>query len=58
MLGKGVFFPALGLGAPAGLPFTLIRRVREAAWTALGFLLLASLKAHAPPPADHPPRAE
>ena len=46
------------LGAPAGLSFTLIRRVREAAWTALGFLLLAPLKAHAPPPAGHPPRVE
>ena len=45
-------FAALGLGAPAGLAFTLIRRVREAAWTGLGFLCLASLRAQAPPIAD------
>src|SRR4030095_15226097 len=56
--GHMAIFAALGLGAPAGLSFTLIRRVREAAWTALGFLLLAPLKAHAPPLAGHPPRAK
>jgi uncharacterized protein (TIRG00374 family) len=50
--GHMAIFAALGLGAPAGLSFTLIRRVREAAWTALGFLLLAPLKAQAPPPTD------
>ncbi len=51
--GHMAIFAALGLGAPAGLSFTLIRRVREAAWTALGFLLLAPLKAQAPPPPDN-----
>jgi uncharacterized protein (TIRG00374 family) len=52
--GHMAIFAALGLGAPAGLAFTLIRRVREAAWTGLGFLLLASLRAQAPPAADKP----
>jgi uncharacterized protein (TIRG00374 family) len=51
--GHMAIFAALGLGAPAGLSFTLIRRVREAAWTALGFLLLAPLKAQAPPSPDN-----
>lgn len=52
--GHVAIFAALGLGAPAGLSFTLIRRVREAAWTGLGFLALAPLRAHAPPAADKP----
>jgi glycosyltransferase 2 family protein len=47
--GHVAIFAALGLGAPAGLSFTLIRRVREATWTGLGFLLLAPLRAQAPP---------
>ncbi len=47
--GHVAIFAALGLGAPVGLSFTLIRRVREAAWTGLGFLLLALLRAQAPP---------
>ena len=47
--GHVAIFAALGLGAPAGLSFTLIRRVREAAWTGLGFLALAPLRAQAPP---------
>jgi putative membrane protein len=33
-------FPALGLHAGTGLAFSLVRRVREAAWIGLGFLLL------------------
>ena len=52
--GHMAIFAALGLGAPAGLAFTLIRRVREIAWTGLGFLLLASLRAQAPPASDKP----
>jgi uncharacterized protein (TIRG00374 family) len=46
--GHMAIFAALGLGGPAGLSFTLIRRVREAAWTGLGFLALIPLRAHAP----------
>jgi len=52
--GHVAIFAALGLGAPAGLSFTLIRRVREAAWTGLGFLCLAPLRAQAPPAAEEP----
>ena len=52
--GHMAIFAALGLGAPAGLSFTLIRRVREIAWTGLGFLCLASLRSQAPPSADKP----
>lgn len=50
--GHVAIFAALGLGAPAGLSFTLIRRVREAAWAGLGFLALAPLRAQAPPAAE------
>jgi len=52
--GHVAIFAALGLGAPAGLSFTLIRRVREAAWTGLGFLALAPLRAQAPPSSEKP----
>ncbi|HEX2438715.1 MAG TPA: flippase-like domain-containing protein [Methylomirabilota bacterium] len=49
-------FAALGLGSPLGLTFGLVRRVRELAWTALGFFVLVALGAPvvAPPllPAD------
>lgn len=36
-------FVALGLSAPLGLTFSLVRRVRELAWTGLGFVVLAAL---------------
>ena len=52
--GHVAIFAALGLGAPAGLSFTLIRRVREVAWTGLGFLALTPLRAQAPPAAEKP----
>lgn len=52
--GHVAIFAALGLGAPAGLSFTLIRRVREAAWAGLGFLCLAPLRAQAPRASDGP----
>ena len=52
--GHVAIFAALGLGAPAGLSFTLIRRVREAAWTGLGFLCLAPLRVQAPSAAEKP----
>jgi uncharacterized membrane protein YbhN (UPF0104 family) len=50
--GHMAIFAALGLGGPAGLSFTLIRRVREVAWTGLGFLALVPLRAQAPPSPD------
>lgn len=37
-------FIALGFGAPAGLTFSLVRRLREALWAAMGFLALAALQ--------------
>ena len=46
--GHVVAFTALGLGAPAGLVFSLVRRVREAAWTGMGFVVLAALGPTAP----------
>jgi putative membrane protein len=52
--GHMAIFAALGLGGPAGLSFTLIRRVREAAWTGLGFLALIPLRTQAPPSPDNP----
>lgn len=38
-------FGAFGLGGAVGLSYTLIRRLREAFWVALGFLWLAFLRA-------------
>lgn len=37
-------FAALGLGGPAGLAFSIVRRIREAAWIGIGFLLLAGFR--------------
>ncbi len=42
-------FSALGLGAPAGLTFSLVRRLREATWVGLGFLALSRLPVPVPP---------
>ena len=47
--GQVAVFMALGLGAPAGLTFALAQRVREAAWTGIGFLALTTLRGTAPP---------
>lgn len=45
-------FVVLGLGAPVGLAFTVVRRLRQAVWAGLGYLALASLQGTAgyPPP--------
>jgi uncharacterized protein (TIRG00374 family) len=47
--GQVAVFMALGLGGPAGLTFALVQRVREAAWTGIGFLALTTLRSTAPP---------
>src|SRR5262249_57420611 len=59
-------FVALGLGAPAGLAFSLLRRLRQVVWIALGVLVLllararmrrapeATASSPAPPPAPPP----
>ena len=52
--GHMAIFVALGLGAPAGLSFTLVRRVREATWTGVGFLALTTLRAQASPAPEEP----
>jgi putative membrane protein len=46
-------FVAFGLGAGPGLTFGLIRRMREAAWTALGYGILVSWRGR--PDGDAPP---
>jgi uncharacterized protein (TIRG00374 family) len=38
-------FRAFGLGGAVGLSYTLIRRLREAVWAAIGYVWLASLRA-------------
>ena len=47
--GQVAVFMALGFGAPAGLTFALVQRLREAVWTGIGFLALTTLRAAAPP---------
>ncbi|MBI3827088.1 MAG: flippase-like domain-containing protein [Candidatus Rokubacteria bacterium] len=42
-------FVMLGLDAGAGLSFSLVRRIREAAWAGLGVLLLALVRAKRSP---------
>lgn len=41
-------FLALGLEAATGLSFSIVRRVREAAWVGLGFLMLAERRSASP----------
>jgi uncharacterized membrane protein YbhN (UPF0104 family) len=40
-------FAALGLGAGAGLAFTLVRRARQAVWIAIGLIVLVVARVHA-----------
>jgi uncharacterized membrane protein YbhN (UPF0104 family) len=56
--GQVAVFMALGLGAPTGLTFALVQRLREAAWIGIGFLALMTLRATAPPPAGAALEAE
>jgi uncharacterized membrane protein YbhN (UPF0104 family) len=51
--GHVAVFVALGLTGAAALSFSLVRRIREAAWAGVGFIVLAALsRSAAPAPAD------
>ena len=39
---------ALGLGAAAGMSFSVVRRLREATWIGIGFLALAAYRGLSP----------
>ena len=54
--GHVLAFLGLGLEAAAGMSFTLVRRLREAAWVGLGFLVLAAQRSTVP--AGAAPEAE
>jgi Lysylphosphatidylglycerol synthase TM region len=43
--GYAAIFAALGLGSTAGVTFSLVRRLREATWIAIGLLVFAVLRA-------------
>jgi len=47
--GDVAVFTLLGLGAPAGLAFSLIRRLRGLVWTGLGFVALSIIRSPALP---------
>ncbi|MGH7356820.1 MAG: flippase-like domain-containing protein [Candidatus Rokuibacteriota bacterium] len=46
--GYAAIFAALGLGSTTGLTFSLVRRVREAVWIALGLIAFALTRPPAP----------
>ena len=46
--GYAAIFAALGLGSTVGLTFSLVRRVREAVWIALGLIAFALTRPPAP----------
>jgi hypothetical protein len=50
-------FVALGLGASAGLAFSLVRRARQVVWIGIGLLLLAAASLQAKTAEAAPPRA-
>lgn len=55
--GNVAIFAAFGLGGATGLAYTLIRRLREIAWAAVGLLVLAALAGRPEPVhAESPPR--
>lgn len=54
--GYAAIFAALGLGSTTGLTFSLVRRVREAVWIALGLLVFALTRPPAPTPPPIPLR--
>jgi uncharacterized protein (TIRG00374 family) len=45
--GYAATFAALGLGSTAGVSFSLVRRIREAVWIALGLLAFALMRSAA-----------
>jgi hypothetical protein len=47
--GNVAIFAAFGLGGGVGLSYTLVRRMREATWAALGLILLAALSGRPAP---------
>jgi putative membrane protein len=49
--GHVAMFAALGLGATTGLSFSIVRRIREAAWIGVGFLALAAWRGFGQAPA-------
>jgi uncharacterized protein (TIRG00374 family) len=50
--GYAATFAALGLGSTAGVSFSLVRRIREAVWVAIGLLAFVLMR-----PAPGPPRS-
>jgi uncharacterized protein (TIRG00374 family) len=56
--GYAATFAALGLGSTAGVSFSLVRRIREAVWVAIGllaFVLMRPVSGPARSPDDIPP---
>ena len=52
--GHVAIFTALGLGGTTGMSFSIVRRIREAAWVGVGFLALAAYRGSVPAPARVP----
>jgi uncharacterized protein (TIRG00374 family) len=50
--GLVLIFAAFGLGAPLGLAFALVRRVRELCWTAIGLIVLMAMVGRMPTRGD------
>jgi len=50
--GNVAIFAALGLGGPAGLSFSLVRRLREATWIGVGYIALAAFRGLIPAGAE------
>jgi uncharacterized protein (TIRG00374 family) len=49
--GHVAIFAALGLGGTTGMAFSIVRRIREAAWIGVGFVALAAYRGVVPAPA-------